>query len=215
MKKYKSLFAVLVALICAVVVTSCEDPLSKSIPVNSVNLSTSAAELTEGESLTLTATVLPENATNKNVTWTSSNTDVASVTNGTVTALKPGTSTITVTTEDGQKTASCVVTVVARVYPVASVALDKTSAELTEGESLTLTATIFPENATNKNVLWKSSNADVASVTNGIVTAHKPGSSTITVTTEDGSKSASCVMTVVYGNNSGNNESVDENNGLW
>ena len=215
MKKYKSLFAVLVALICAVVVTSCEDPLPKSVPVNSVNLSTSAVELTEGDSYALTATILPSDADNKNVTWTSSNAEVASVTNGKVTAIKPGTSTITVTTEDGQKTASCVVTVVAKVYPVESVTLDKTSAELTEGESLTLTATVLPENATNKNVTWTSSNAEVASVTNGIVTAHKPGTSTITVTTEDGQKTASCVVTVVYGNNSGNNESVDENNGIW
>lgn len=112
MKKYKSLFAVLVALICAVVVTSCEDPLPKSVPVNSVNLSTSAVELTEGDSYTLTATILPSDADNKNVTWTSSNAEVASVTNGKVTAHKPGTSTITVTTEDGSKSASCVMTVV-------------------------------------------------------------------------------------------------------
>ena len=169
---------------------------AKVYPVTGVTLDKTSYEMTEGDELTLTATVKPSNATNKNVSWKSSNTSVATVSNGKVTAVKAGSATITVTTEDGSKTATCEVTVNAKVYPVTSVSLSKSSATLTEGESLTLTATVNPSNATNKNVSWKSSNTSVATVSNGKVTAVKAGSATITVTTEDGSKTATCEVTV-------------------
>ena len=126
-----------------------------------------AAELTEGDELTLTATVNPDNASNKNVTWSSTDSSVASVENGKVKALKVGTTTITVKTEDGEKTATCDITVKAEVYHVTSVVLDQTTAELTEGEELILTATVQPENATNKNVIWSSSSPSVAYVSDG------------------------------------------------
>ena len=99
-------------------------------------------------------------------------------------------------TEDGNKTATCTVTVTARTYPVESVSIDKNSVELTEGEEATLTATVNPENATNKNVSWSSSDNEVATVENGKVTALKAGSATITVVTEDGNKTATCTVTV-------------------
>ena len=169
---------------------------AKVYPVTSVSLNKTSASLTEGETITLTATVNPDNATNKNVSWKSSNTSVASVVDGKVTAVKAGTTTITVTTEDGNKTATCDITVNAKVYPVTSVSLNKTSASLTEGETITLTATVNPDNATNKNVSWKSSNTSVASVVDGKVTAVKAGTTTITVTTEDGNKTATCDITV-------------------
>ena len=169
---------------------------AKVYPVTGVTLDKTSYEMTEGDEFTLTATVNPSNATNKNVSWKSSNTSVATVSNGKVTALKAGTTTITVTTEDGSKTATCSVTVNAKVYPVTGVSLDKTTATLTEGETLTLTATVNPSNATNKNVSWKSSNTSVATVSGGKVTALKAGSATITVTTEDGSKTATCSVTV-------------------
>ena len=169
---------------------------AKVYPVTGVSLNKTSASLTEGETITLTATVNPDNATNKNVSWKSSNTSVASVVDGKVTALKAGTTTITVTTEDGNKTATCNITVNAKVYPVTSVSLNKTSASLTEGETITLTATVNPDNATNKNVSWKSSNTSVASVVDGKVTALKAGTTTITVTTEDGNKTATCNITV-------------------
>ena len=164
--------------------------------VESVSLDRTSITLTEGDSQTLTATVYPSNATNKKVSWKSSNTSVATVSNGKVSALKAGTATITVTTEDGGKTATCQVKVNAKVYKVESVSLDKTSITLTEGSSQTLTATVSPSNATNKNVSWKSSNTSVATVSNGVVTAIKAGTATITVTTEDGSKTATCQVTV-------------------
>ena len=164
--------------------------------VESVSLDKTNITLTEGDSKTLTATVYPDNATNKNVSWRSSNTSVATVNNGVVTAIKAGTATITVTTEDGGKTATCQVTVNARMYNVESVSLDKTNITLTEGDSKTLTATVYPDNATNKNVSWRSSNTSVATVNNGVVTAIKAGTATITVTTEDGGKTATCQVTV-------------------
>ena len=169
---------------------------AKVYPVESVSLDRTSAELTEGEEITLNATVKPDNATNKNVTWSSSNSSVAKVVNGKVTALKEGYAIIIVSTEDGGKTATCEVVVKAKTYPVESVSLDRTSAELTEGEEITLNATVKPDNATNKNVTWSSSNSSVAKVVNGKVTALKPGNATIIVSTIDGGKTATCEVTV-------------------
>ena len=167
-------------------------------PVNGISLDNTTLSLTEGNSQTLTATITPTNATNKNVSWSSSDASVASVNqNGLVTAIKAGIATITVTTEDGNKTASCAVTVKERVYPVNGISLDNPTLTLTEGDSQTLTATITPTNATNKNVSWSSSDASVASVNQeGLVTAIKAGIATISVTTEDGNKTASCAIIV-------------------
>ena len=144
----------------------------------------------------LTATVAPSYATNKNVVWSSNDESVATVQEGRITAIKPGVAIITVTTEDGGMTASCSVTVKERVYPVTGVTLDKSSVELKKGETVTLTATVAPDNATNKNVVWSSSDSSIAKVENGVVTAVESGTATITVTTEDGNLKASCVVTV-------------------
>ena len=194
----------------------------EDVPVTSISLDKTSVELTEGGETTLTATVNPDNATNKNVTWKSSDNSVATVVNGKVTALKAGTATITVTTEDGGKTDVCEVKVNANVVepevvPVTGVSLDKTSVELTEGDETTLTATVNPDNATNKNVTWKSSDNSVAIVVNGKVTAQKAGVATITVTTEDSGKTATCDIKVIKKNNdnddntvgTGGNEGVD------
>ena len=169
---------------------------SKAVSVESVSLDRKDLALTVGESATLTATVFPSNATDKNVRWTSTNTSVVSVVNGKVTALKVGSATITVTTYDGKKTANCQVSVNPKIVNVESVSLDRTELALTEGESTTLTAVVSPSNATDRNVRWSSSDATVASVVNGKVTALKAGSATVTVTTEDGGRTASCRVTV-------------------
>ena len=166
------------------------------IQVVSVSLDSMSMTLMEGDTQVLTATVSPSNAANQKVIWSSSNSSVASVKDGLVSAIKPGNARITVKSDDGGKTATCEVLVSAKVYPVTGVSLNKSSVTLTEGESLTLTATVNPSNATNKNVSWKSSNASVATVSDGKVTAVKAGSATITVTTEDGSKTATCSVTV-------------------
>ena len=176
----------------------------KPVAVTGVTLDKTTVVLAEGETETLTATVSPENATNKAVTWTSSNEGVATVADGVVTAKAAGTATITVTTADGSKTATCAITVKAATVSVTGVTLDKTSVTLTKGDTETLTATVAPENATNKAVTWTSSDENVATVADGIVTAKAAGTATITVTTADGRKTATCVITV-------DEEPIDEN----
>ena len=167
-----------------------------TVSVTDISLDKSSLDLKVGDSATLTATVSPANATNKNITWKSDNTSVATVNNGKVTALKAGTATITVTTEEGNKTASCTVTVSPSVITVTGVSLNKSTLDLKVGESASLTVTVLPANATNKSVTWKSDNTSVATVSNGKVTALKAGTATITVTTLDGNKTASCKVTV-------------------
>ena len=163
--------------------------------VASIALDVTEKQLEEGESFTLTATITPNNASDKTVTWTSQNAEIAEVDqNGKVTAKKAGQTTVTVTTNDGAKTASCVITVIARV---ASVAVTPVELTLYIGQSSNLTATITPDNASDKTVVWSSQNAEIAEVDqNGKVTAKKTGQTTITVTTNDGAKTASCAVTV-------------------
>ena len=169
-----------------------------SVAVTGVTLNKATLSLIAGASETLTATVAPADATNKKVTWKSSDAAVATVdAAGKVTAVKAGEATITVTTEDGGKTATCKVTVKAAAVAVTGVTLNKTALTLNIGASETLSATVAPADATNKKVTWKSSDAAVATVdTNGKVTAVKAGEATITVTTEDGGKTATCKVTV-------------------
>ena len=178
--------------ICAVTVKA------KAVNVTEVTLDKTELTLTEGETETLTATVKPDNADNRKVTWSSDKTEVATVDgDGNVTAVKPGEAVVTVTTEDGGKTATCKVTVKAKAVNVTEVTLDKTELTLTEGETETLTATVRPDNADNRKVTWSSDKTDVATVGgDGRVTAVKAGEAVVTVTTEDGGKTASCKVTV-------------------
>ncbi len=169
----------------------------KTIETTGVSLNKTSATLTsKGATVQLTATVTPSNATDKTVTWKSSNTNVATVSSsGLVTAVGNGTATITVTTKTGSKTATCNVTV--NITPT-GVSLNKTSATLTsKGATLQLTATVSPTEAEDKTVTWKSSNDNVATVSSsGLVTAVGNGTATITVTTKAGSKTATCAVTV-------------------
>ena len=170
----------------------------KEIPITEISLDKSSATLTEGETTTLVATVLPENTTDsKSVSWSSSNSEVATVdANGTVTAKRAGTAVITATSTNG-KTAGCTVTVSKKEIPITEISLDKSSATLTEGETTTLVATVLPENTTyGKSVKWSSSNVAVATVDlMGKVTAKRAGTAVITATSENG-KTASCTVTV-------------------
>ena len=170
----------------------------KVISVTGVSVSPTSLTLTEGDTYQLSATVSPSNATNKSVKWQSSAAGIATVSSsGLVTAKLIGSATITVTTEDGSKTATCRVTVNKKTISVTGVSLNKTSVTLTEGGTTQLSATVAPSNATNQKVSWKSSATSVATVSsNGLVTANAEGSATITVTTEDGGYSASCRVTV-------------------
>ena len=161
-----------------------------------VTLNKSTLTLKVGASETLTATIAPANASNKNVTWKSSNATIATVdASGKVTGLAKGTVTITVTTEDGAKTATCKVTV---TIPVTGVTLNKTSTTIAVEVIEELTATVAPANATNQKVTWKSSDPAVARVnSNGKVLGVSVGEATITVTTEDGGKTATCKVRVL------------------
>ncbi|MBP3251303.1 MAG: Ig-like domain-containing protein [Prevotella sp.] len=163
-------------------------------PVKGISLNKNSTTLTVGSSETLTATVIPDNATDKSVTWTTSNASVVTVANGTVTAVAPGTATITVTANDGSDvTATCEVTV---IQLTTGVSLNKVNATLAVGSTETLTATVYPTDATDKSVTWKTSNEAVATVANGTVTAVAPGTATITVTSSNGS-TATCEVTVI------------------
>ena len=177
---------------CAVTVKA------KAVGVTEVTLDKTELTLTEGETETLTATVKPDNADNRKVTWSSDKTEIATVDGaGKVTAVKAGEAVVTVTTEDGGKTATCKVTVKAKVIGVTEVTLDRTELTLTEGETETLTATVRPDNADNKKVKWSSDKTEVATVDGaGRVTAVKAGEAVVTVTTEDGGKTATCKVTV-------------------
>ena len=181
------------------VTATCE--VTVKIPVASITLNKSSEILTAiGQTVQLTPTVLPDNAMNKSVRWTSSNPAVAAVNNtGLVTAMGSGTATITATAADGSGvTATCEVTV---KIPVTSITLDKTSEMLTEmGQTIQLTPTVLPDNATDKTVTWSSSNPAVATVSEtGLVTAVGDGTATITATAADGSGvTATCEVTVIF-----------------
>ena len=167
--------------------------------VTSITLDQSEISLDVTETVKLIATVLPENATNKSLIWSSSNEAVATVdAKGVVTAISVGETTITVATVDGSNlSAYCNVIVCPTL--ATSITLDKTSVNIEAKETLVLTATILPTTTTNKKVVWESSNRAVAMVdANGKVTARSAGESIITATTTDGSNlSASCNVTVV------------------
>ncbi|MDE6479809.1 MAG: Ig-like domain-containing protein, partial [Muribaculaceae bacterium] len=124
---------------------------SIGVTVTGIDFRETELSLIEDETATLTATVVPENATDKSLTWASSDESIATVSDeGVITAVKAGTATITATTANG-KTASCVVTVATKVIEVTDITLDKTELSLIEDETATLTATVVPENATDKS----------------------------------------------------------------
>jgi len=171
------------------------------IHVASVSVAPASAILNVGQSpLALLATISPEDAFNQEITWTSSAPAIASVdSQGAVTPLAAGQALITAATVDGNKTAVCEITVLA---PVADVTLSKTNATLELDSALKLDANVLPASATNKNVSWQSSEPAIASVDDaGLVTAHSLGQAVITVTTEDGNKTAQCTITVTQSKN--------------
>ncbi len=162
----------------------------EATPVSDVTVDPTQVTLKAGQSATLSATVSPDDATDKTVVWTSSNTEVATVAYGVVTARKVGTATITAKACD--KSATCAVTVEAT--PVSGVTVEPTLLTLKAGQTATLSAAVSPDDATDKTVIWTSSNAEVATVDDGVITALKVGSATITA--KAGDKSATCAVTV-------------------
>ncbi len=172
----------------------------RTISVTGVTLdrSTLTLQLNNGTiSEKLIATVVPEDADETRIAWTSSAPDVATVSEGVVTAVSVGTAKITVTTLDGNHSASCDVTVELGTIYVEGIMLDKAEISLTPGESSQLTATVTPSEATDKSVIWSSANEAVATVdATGNVSAVGKGETVITATTADKGYSATCTVTV-------------------
>ncbi|MBR5700386.1 MAG: Ig-like domain-containing protein [Bacteroidales bacterium] len=176
-------------------VASCEvTVLSPSVPVGSITLNKNELELELEQTFTLIATILPENADVRTATWSSSAPAVASVVDGVVSALTVGNAVITASA-DGKK-AECRVTVKPKFYAPESVSLDRQYASLSVGETLTLTATVYPDYASDKTVTWTSSDPNVATVSDGVVQAAAKGIAYIIVETTYGAKKDSCKVTV-------------------
>ena len=208
---------------------TCEVTVEEPIQlVTGITLNKTSAELKVGETASLTATVSPANATNKEVSWTTSDSSVATVTSsGVVTAIKAGTATITCTAKDGSGVkATCQVTVEKEeeetnpIQLVTQIVLSQTTATLVIGENTTLTAYIAPTGATNKTVEWNTSDSSIATVDkDGKISAIKAGTAIITCSTTDGSELiATCTVTVTDQSTPTNPEKPDpsdddDNNG--
>ena len=169
------------------------------VPVTGIVLSNQSLVLSVNETCTLTASVHTENAINKNVIGSSDNTSVAEVDqNGRVMGKLPGSAVITVRTEDGDRKASCSITVKKNEIAVTGVTLNQTTLTMNVGSSTKLTATVSPSNADNKKIIWSSDNVNVAEVNKtGEVTANKSGTAVITATAEDGGFKAVCNVNII------------------
>lgn len=187
------------------------------IPVEAITGLAASAELNVGETLQLSASVLPENATEKTIQWSSSDSQTATVSNtGLVKAIAAGKATVTAAC--GGKSATCAITVIKPEepiidpeVPVSAITLDVTSLTLLKGAGYTLTATVMPEDATDKTVTWSSSAPAVVTVENGVLTAVAPGYAVITA--KAGGIEATCevnVMEVNAGENEGTSTDIWE-----
>lgn len=139
-----------------------------------------------GESKVLTATVSPSNAADKSVTWTSSNKEIVMVdSEGEIVALVIGEAVVTAKTSNGKE---AVVKVTVKPIPVTEIKVSESEINLKVDESATLTATVLPEEATNKEVEWTSENEEVVTVENGVITAIAQGSAKVICSSKDGIK---------------------------
>ena len=173
------------------------DVTAQDVIVNGITLSPQTQNIVSGTSVQLTAVITPSDASNTTVFWSSSNSSVAAVnSDGLVTGLSAGISTITVTAEDGGLKATSSITVTAATVNVAGISLSSNSETLRVGETIQLGTTIIPSDATDCSVSWSSSNVAVATVNNGLVTAVNIGTATVTVTTNDGDYSDTALINV-------------------
>lgn len=199
-------------------------PILQNIPfeyATGLSLIEDTITLNPGEQAYIMPSVMPNNATNQSVMWLSSNESVATIDDNNIgpadggkvriTSLTGGSATITAKTLDGSFVATCEVTV---TQTVTSVLLDQTEIDIYVGDTVSLTATVNPSNATNKNVSWSSDNGSVATVENGTITAVAEGTATITVTTQDGGFTDTCTVTVNAAQIESSVYTVDQTNGL-
>ena len=192
MRKIKSLaaaLAVLASLSLASVFTSCD----KDVEVSGIQIQPEEITLAIGETGKVTVTVTPDNATDQTYSLQSSDENVAKVAGDVVTAVAPGEAVITATSTDGGRSATCKVTVVKRVEDIT---ITPTQAKVTIGKTIEISVEFTPADATDKTVTWVSSNPEVASVADGIVTGVAAGEALITATSVDGGFAAVCKVTV-------------------
>jgi uncharacterized protein YjdB len=200
--KQKFLRLLVLSLIMTFFAFSCKKettkPETSTISPTGITLSQATLTMNKGGTYSLTATVVPSNATNKNVSWSSSNTSIATVSSsGVVTGVAVGNANIIATTDVGNYTATCAVTVSPLVVAPTGVTLSQTTLSMNTGGTFTLTATIVPSTATDQNVSWSSSNNSIVTVSStGLLKAVAIGSATITVTTTTGNFTATCAVTV-------------------
>jgi len=175
-----------------------DDGTPATIPITGITLNQSSLAMQIAETYQLTETILPTNATNKNVSWSSSNATVATISStGLVTAVAEGTTVISAATAGGGFIATCNVKVEKLTIPVTGITLNKTSLTMQIAATEQLTAAVSPATATNRTVNWSSSNASVATVSStGLVTAISEGTAIIIVTTADGGFIATCNVKV-------------------
>lgn len=198
--KHKLLFFTMTIVIAGMlfVTNSCKKEKIEFIDVTEIRLDKEKVTMSVGSTCRLTATVLPENATDKTLVWKSDDESVAIVDkDGLVIAVKGGFETIiSAATPKGDVKAICKVTVEKKVVPVSGITLEKESLQMKVGETYHLTATVSPEDATDKSVVWKSEDESIATVDQeGLVTAVKGGSKTM-ITATSGEFSASCSVTI-------------------
>ena len=179
--------------------TTCE------VTVGSVKLDWTEVTINKGKAVTLKAAVYPSTLEDKTVTWTSSNTKVATVSSsGKVKGVKTGTAIITCTSNATGLSATCEVT-------VGSVKLDQTEVTVKKGKTVTLKATVYPSTLEDKSVIWQSSDRTIATVSReGVVKGIKAGTATITCTSDVTGLSATCTVTVTSTSGSRSLEGDDD-----
>jgi uncharacterized protein YjdB len=172
--------------------------LNPPILVSGIVLSSNNVSLTPTQTAQLSATISPANASNQEIVWSSSNLAVATVSNGLITAIAMGSANITVSSTDGSTIFAIVLVTVTSVpiILVSNIVLNQTSATLHPTNSLTLTATIIPSNATDKTVSWSSSSTHATVNSSGVVTAVSAGSAVIRATTISGNLVATCTLII-------------------
>ena len=179
---------------------TCKVVVTPALPTN-IELSSSEIELNIGDKRNLEVTITPSYAVAEDLVWESSDSDVAVVSDGVVTALKDGEAVITAACNDGKLTASCRVKVLPEDVEVevkiTAIELDPKSVEMEIGQQKTLAVNVIPAEAVADDLVWETSNSEVAMVSAGVVTAVKAGNATITAKCNDGTVSATCSVTVL------------------
>ena len=191
MKTKSIIFA---SVLCLAISSCSKTKVDPTVPVAQVEISPASMEMTIGEKKSLSAKISPSNATDTKVLWATSSSSVASVSDaGEVTANSSGTAIITASC--GSVTGSCTITVLDPFIPVSSIAVEPSSIRIPVGRTFELSVTVDPDDATDKTVIWKSDNTDVATVEDGIITTIGEGFATVTAIA--GEKQASCLLTVI------------------